>query len=729
MQSTLQRSGRRFRISRALAFAAGPFGHASLSAALVTAAVVSVAVVSVALVAAALPTGVQAWAAEPAPEGATSPPNVLLITVDTLRPDALGWVAGRNATPAIDRLAATGYRFPAAVTPLPLTQPAHASLLTGLLPRRHGVRSNGLLLSQDIPTLGHVLQQHGYTTGAFVGGFPLAAEGGLDGGFDHYDDDFSESQPEALERRAADTVAAALSWRREVDGPWFLWLHFYDPHDPYEPPPGFSGSGPRGAYDGEVRAVDAAIGQLLAGLGAPHREVLTVFTADHGESLGEHGESTHGFFIYESTMAVPLVISWPNHVAPGESREAVRLWDVAPTVLELLDLPPLDDIDGFSLRPLMEGKAWLTPDAYLESQRPWLSYGWAPLRALRRGPWKLIAAPQPELYHLEDDPSESKNLLPGERRLAGDLAASLTAIEARSAHRATGLDDPETLARLRSLGYTGGVAPAEGPPPDAVDPKLRLGQWHLLGEAQALLDAGKLDEALQRLDRVLKEDPNNPFALGRSGAALAEAGRLQDALPRLRKVVNLRPEDHEGRFALATVATQTGRLEEALEHWLELTRQQPRRVEVWTQLASTLGLSGAPGKAVEAFQQALALDGGRPDVLIKLAFAHHAAGQPQEAVSRLQQAARLIGPQAFPHAGALGILMLRAGHGAAAVPWLQRSGPTEGDYAEAQFQLALWWSTQGDSQAAAKALATALRVRPEWRPRAAAEPLLQSLLP
>ncbi len=673
----------------------------------------------------------------PSPSSATeppvTPPNVLLITVDTLRPDALGWVAGRNATPVIDRLAASGFRFPAAVTPLPLTQPAHASLLTGLLPRRHGVRSNGFLLAPDIPTLGHRLRQHGYTTGAFVGGYPLAAEGGLDGGFDHYDDRFSEAQPQALERRAADSVAAALRWHREISesnaGPWFLWIHFYDPHDPYEPPAGFGGSGPRGAYDGEVRAVDAAIGRLLAGLGTPDGQLLTVFTADHGESLGEHGESTHGFFIYESTMAVPLVISWPGHLAPGESREAARLWDVAPTVLDLLRLPALDDVDGFSLRPMMEGKAWLTPDAYMESQRPWLSYGWAPLRALRRGPWKLIAAPLPELYHLEDDPSESNNLLPGKRRLAGDLASALTAIESRAARSAASLDDPETLARLRSLGYTGGVSTAEGPPPEAVDPKLRLDQWHLLGEAQALLDAGNLDEALQRFDRVLKEDGDNPFALGRSGAALAGSGRLTEALPRLRRVVTLRPEDHEARFALATAATQKGRLDEALEHWLELTRQQPRRLEVWTQLASTLGLSGSPEKAVEAFQRALELDDRRPDVMIKLAFAHHAARQPQEAIERLLQAARLSGPQAFPHAGALGILMLRAGRGDDAVPWLQRSRPTEGDYGEAQFQLARWWASQGDPQAAEKALTAALTARPEWRARAAAEPLLQSLLP
>lgn len=686
----------------------------------------------------------------PLPSSATEPsvtaPNVLLITVDTLRPDALGWVAGRNRTPTIDRLAASGFRFPAAVSPLPLTQPSHASLLTGLLPRRHGVRSNGFLLDADIPTLGHRLRQQGYATAAFVSGYPLAAEGGLDGGFDHYDDDFVDGRPEApgqaLERRAVDTVTAALAWQRKAAAPWFLWVHFYDPHDPYEPPEAFRDDRPsedhnttdhRSAYDGEVRAVDAALGELLAALGASKGglpgDLLTVFTADHGESLGEHGESTHGFFIYESTMAVPLILSWPGHLEPGESDEPARLLDVAPTVLDLLGLPALDDIDGFSLRPMMEGKAWLTPDAYMESQRPWLSYGWAPLRALRRGAWKLIAAPQPELYHLADDPGERHNLLPGERRLAGDLASALTAIEARSTRQAAAVEDAETMARLRSLGYTGGVATVDGPPADAVDPKQRIAQWHLLGEAQAALEAGRLDDALQRFDRVLAEDADNPFALGRSGAALAAAGRLAEALPRLRKVVALRPQDHEARFALATAATQSGQLSEALGHWLELTRQQPRRLDVWTQLASTLGMSGSPEKAVEAFQQALRLEPQRSDVLIKLAFAHHAARQPQQAVERLQEAVRLTGPRAFPHAGALGILMLRAGRGGEAVTWLERSRPTEGDYGEARFQLALWWAAQGDRQAAEQALAAALGARPEWRQRAAAEPLLQSLLP
>lgn len=677
----------------------------------------------------------EAPAEAPAEAASTGPPDVLLITVDTLRPDALGWVAGRNATPVIDGLAASGYRFPSAVSPLPLTQPAHASLFTGLRPRRHGVRSNGRVLNQGIPVLSEALGRAGYRTAAFVSGYPLAKEGGLDRGFAHYDDRFTEGASgrqggQGVERSAADTVQAASAWLARGSGPWFVWLHFYDPHDPYQPPQAHAGgSGPRAAYDGEVRAVDAAIGQFLATADDPRRQRLTIFTADHGESLGDHGETTHGFFIYESTMAIPLIVHWPQRVRPGQSGEAVRLLDVSPTILDLLGLPAFEAIDGTSLRPLMEGKAWLTPDAYMESQRPWLSYGWAPLRALRRGPWKLIAAPRSELYHLGEDPGETTNLLSRERRLAGDLATTLEAIEARPAASGGVLDDPQTLARLRSLGYTGGAVDEDAAPADAVDPKLRLEQWHLLGEAQQLLDDGRLTEALERFDRVLAEDADNPFALGRSGAALAEAGQMQAAIPRLQRVVELRPDDHEARSALARALTRGRQLDAAIGHWMELTRRQPRRLDGWTNLASTLGMSGAPEKAVEAFEHALSLDPERPDTLIKLAFAHHGAKQPGRAIDRLLAATRLMGAQNFPHSGALGILLLRAGRGGEAAPWLARSRPQEGDFAEARYQLARWLATQGDRERAEKALAEALERQPDWRARAAEDDVLKALLP
>ena len=281
-----------------------------------------------------------AAAAKGAPP-ATKPPSILLVTIDTLRPDAVGWVAGRNETPVFDRLAREGFRFRSAVAPVPLTLPSHASILTGLLPLRHGVHDNGQLLPQSFPTLASHLRAQGYRTAAFVSGYPLQRTFGLDRGFTTYDDTLPHGKEGWVERQAHETTAAALSWLKTARAPWFVWVHYYDPHDPYDPPRAFWRPGPRGAYDGEVAAVDNALGQLLQGLdalGAADR--LTVVTADHGEGLGEHQEHTHGYFIYDSTLLVPLVFHRPGRIAPGEGDPA-RLIDVAPTILAASELPPL----------------------------------------------------------------------------------------------------------------------------------------------------------------------------------------------------------------------------------------------------------------------------------------------------------------------------------------------------------------------------------------------------
>jgi len=331
-----------------------------------------------------------------APAPAISPlaPNVLLITLDTLRPDALGWVAGRNQTPALDALAREGFRFPGAVAPVPLTLPSHSSLLTGLLPRHHGVRDNGQVLPAAVPTLAERLRQRGYATAGFVSGYPLRSLFGLDRGFDRYEDSLPLGAEGWRERPAPETTALALEWLRTAREPWFLWVHYYDPHDPYTPPRAFWKPGRRGTYDGEVAAVDHAIGSLRAGLGPAKGSLLTVMTADHGEALGEHGEATHGFFVYDSTLLVPLVFSFPGRVRPGESRSAARLVDVAPTILDLLGLPPLLDTDGVSLAPTLAGRSQDLPAAYLETRQPWIAYGWAPLKAIRFRNFKLIEAPR-----------------------------------------------------------------------------------------------------------------------------------------------------------------------------------------------------------------------------------------------------------------------------------------------------------------------------------------------
>jgi choline-sulfatase len=544
------------------------------------------------------------------PAVAKGAPDVILISIDTLRPDALGWVAGRNPTPAIDLLAKEGFRFRTAVSPVPLTMPAHTSMLSGLVPRRHGVRDNGQVLGASPRLLTEALRDRGYETAAFVSGYPLRAPFGLTRGFDEFDDALPTRGGEWQERSAADTTAAALRWARaRGDRPFFLFVHYYDAHDPYEPPARFRGTGPRGAYDGEVRAVDEAIGVLRKGLASRRRPAVTVLTADHGESLGAHGEETHGFFVYDATIVVPLVVHAPGRVAPGESRAAARLVDVAPTVLDLVGAPALPDTDGISLRPLFAGRSLEVPPAYAESQQPWLGYGWAPLAAVRAGGEKLVLAPRVELYDLARDPDELRNLAASRPADVARLTALARQVEARGGAASVRVDDPAAAERLRALGYVGGsAAPGSVAPPDAADPKDRLPQKALLAQADTALRDRDPAGALARFDAVLATEPDNRFALLRSGSTLTTLGRPAEAVPRLERLVRLAPDLGEARYHLADALTRAGDRRRAAEQWAETVRVEPRRAAAWSNLGTVLVQGGQMARAAEAFERASELE-------------------------------------------------------------------------------------------------------------------------
>ena len=655
--------------------------------------------------------------------------NLLLITVDTLRPDALGWVAGTNTTPHLDRLAGEGIAFADAVSPVPITLPAHTAIMTGLVPKNHGVRDNSQTVPANLITLAEILQGRGYQTGAFVSGFPLAGHFGLSQGFQHYDDHFEGQGDRLLERNAAETTAAALRWAAGATAPWMIWVHYYDPHDPYEPPADLRGRDTLENYHGEVRHVDRAIGRLMAGLSQKQNpSLLTIFAADHGESLGEHGEQTHGFFIYQSTLAVPLVFHFPGRLKPARMRTSPRLVDILPTALELLALPPAGDLDGTSLVPLFHGAATDLP-AVIESQRPWRSYGWAPLRGLRLGEWKLIAAPNPELYHLTRDPGEHHNLVHEERARAKALRDRLKALDGRNSLQAPTVTDPETLAKLRALGYVGAAAADKEPPPGLADPKDRIQAWNRLGEAEAFFKREQYLQAIERYDGVLLDDPRNAFALARSGDAFLALDQTEEAIARLKKAARINPDHGEIRLSLARAFTRAGQPTEAAEQWMELVRLFPLQAESWRNLADNLGLAGRPQQAAEAFRQALALEPEHADTLIRLAFAEFAGGRVEETITHLKAAAALLGEHAFPHSGALGLLYLRQGQPALALPWLARCRPREREFAEAKTQLALLALAGQRPQTARQILEQLLQAAPQWRSRLEADPRLAPYLP
>ena len=672
----------------------------------------------------AAPFALAAPVTEPPPR-----PSVLLVTVDTLRPDALGFVAGRNATPSFDALARAGFAFPHAVSPVPLTLPSHASIMTGVVPRRHGVRDNGQPLPARLPTLAERLRDEGYATAAFVSGFPLQRVFGLDRGFARYDDALPQGREGWTERKADETTRKALAFLATARRPFFLWVHYYDPHDPYEPPRAFWRGGARGSYDGEVAFVDHYVGELLAGARARAPNLLTVMTADHGEALGEHGEVTHGYYVYDSTLLVPLVFSWPGRLRPGSSPRAPRILDVAPTVLDLLGLPALPDTDGVSLRAALEGRPWTPAPAYLETVLPWTYFGWAPLSAVRDERFKLIEAPRPELYDLAADPGETRSLDPGTHPEAARLRPALGAFEARGAARATAVADPEVLERLRALGYVGSGAAAEQEPPRGLpDPKDRVHLRTKLSDAEALLRGGDAQRALALFEAVRREDPGNRSASLRAGVALLRLGRAAEAADRLREAVRLDPGRAEARFALGDALLRAGRTAESIEHWMELTRLQPRRYEAWFNLGLALLQSGKPAAAVTALESALALAPEGGAALVALARAETTAGRHADAVTHLRAAERLQGA-AFASHGLLGLALSRRGETRAASDRLRRSDAAEPDYADARWELARILAKAGDAAGARVALREALGARPELRDRIAAEPLLAPLAP
>jgi arylsulfatase A-like enzyme/Flp pilus assembly protein TadD len=655
--------------------------------------------------------------------------NVLLITVDTLRGDALGWIGGTNETPALDGLAGEGLRFRTAVTPTPLTLPAHASLLTGLYPDRHGVRDNGqVLAASGSPTLAERLRAAGYHTAAFVSGYPLQAMFGLDRGFDHYDDDLPGADQQWLERPADQTTRAALDWIREAGSPWFVWIHYYDPHAPYEPPREFWQPGRRGAYDGEVAFADDAIGHLLAGLPeAAAATTLTVFTADHGEAFGEHDEVDHGLFLYDTTVTVPMVFHFPGVLSPGESEANPRLVDVFPTLLDLFGLEPTPDLDGRSLSRVLAGGNDDERVGYLETRYPWHTFGWAPLRAIRTDRWKLVDAPRRELYDLQEDPGELENLHDRRPDVAASLLETLDAYAAEVAAPSESVNDPEVLSKLEALGYVSSGGAGGEPPEDLPDPKDRRTERRLLLAGENRFLAGDWAGALQIFEEVLFTDPDNPFALLRSGLALLRDGRAEEAITWLERAVAADPDQPEARYGLADALTRVGRYDEAVPQWQETIRLQPRRAAAWANLGSALTWAGRPDDGLEAFLEATAIEPGRADLWTNLAAAERAAGRLDDAIAHLAKAAELEG-EAFAFSARLGRYLAEAGRTDEAVTWLSRSRPGEPEYAEGRLALAAIESRRGDAAAARTALEEALRVAPGLRDAARADPALAPLL-
>jgi arylsulfatase A-like enzyme/Tfp pilus assembly protein PilF len=549
--------------------------------------------------------------------------NVLLITLDTTRWDRVGAYGDRTAaTPNLDRLAGEGVLFEQAISPAPLTLPAHSTIFTGLLPPKHGVRDNGgYVLDPKHATLAAALKESGRQTGAFVGAFVLDRKFGLDAGFDTYYDKFDLSKRRSvslasISRRAGQVVDNAMPWLEEHSSrPFFAWLHFYDAHSPYEPPEPFRSRFPDRPYAGEIAYVDFQIGRVLQWLDTRQlsERTIVIVIGDHGESLNEHGEGTHGLFIYESTTRVPFIVRTPySRVQPRRVPGVVRSEDVMPTVLELVGRQPREAVDGRSLVPMLTGAANdLNLDAYSESLYARNHYGWSELRALRAGRFKYIATTRPELYDLERDPEERKNVIDERRPLADRMAQELQ----RVATEAPGLSggpspvDPETRERLSALGYIGSftnTARKEGE--TLPDPKDRIDVFNLMTSAQESSGDEETDAAIVRLKTVVAQDPNILDAWVMLGNEYSRKRDFKTALEQYKRALQINPSYDLATINLANTYRALGQYDAALVGYERYLEKDPRNALVRYQMGELYVDLGRLEPAEAAFRQALTDD-------------------------------------------------------------------------------------------------------------------------
>jgi choline-sulfatase len=519
---------------------------------------------------------------------APSPPlprSVLLVTVDTLRADRLGaYGDGQARTPAMDAIAAAGTLFDRAYTPAPLTLPAHASLMTGLIPPAHGARGNGtFVLGPGLPTLAEALRARGLETAAFVGGFPLVRRFGLARGFDHYDDAMGKPTGvsyDFAERRAEAVVTAATAWLAAHAGPVFVWVHVFDPHAPYDPPEAFRAPDP---YRGEIAATDAALGTLLRTWDARPDPSLLVVTSDHGEAFGEHGEESHSLFVYDTTLRVPLLLRGPGWPAGRRVASPVGLVDVGATIVEAMGPGP--SLPGRSLRRALDGAP--AEPLYAETMAPRLDFGWSDLRAWRDGRYKYVRAPRAELYDLQDDPGESRNLAAARPDLAARMRDGLeSALAASGEAESRRGPDPEAAERLRALGYAQGPQ-ARG---SGADPKDMADVALLIARASGpFRDHAAAADAYRPLAR---RDPANPLVNLRLADALLRAGRPDESVRYYEKVIAGEPRTADAFVGLASAHAERGRLDRARAVLLEGLAVDPANGQVRYNLAEVARVRG-----------------------------------------------------------------------------------------------------------------------------------------
>ncbi|HLX83022.1 MAG TPA: sulfatase-like hydrolase/transferase [Terriglobales bacterium] len=577
-----------------------------------------------------------------------TPPNIILITLDTFRADRMDFLGSRRAlTPNLDAFAEQSVVFTHAYAQVPLTAPSHASILTGTYPQFHQVKDFQTPLAQALPYTPEILRSHGYSTAAFIGSMVLDPGVGLavgfDRGFDTYDAGFHQAQPgedrySSTERRGSEVVAHALAWLKDHPrGPSFIWLHLYDAHDPYDPPEPYKTKYASAPYDGEIAYVDAQVGKFLGELRSRglYDSAIIAVMADHGEALGDHGEDFHGFFLYDETIRVPLLIKLPATPAPLDAAVKraplkqidihVGLVDVLPTILQAAGLAVPKEVQGESLLTIMTATPTPqssasaaapheTPDRpiYAESEYGHRAYGWSSLRALRTSKYLYIEAPRRELYDQTADPGATHNLSSTSAAVTSTLAANLDSfLQKTSSTRELPklLVDPEAQDKLAALGY---VATNTNPQPGArdryqgADPKDKIETANLIHRANFLAEEGNFDDAIPLLQQLIIKEPAMALLYTKLGLCLVQMGEFDKAVPILSKLVELSPNSVEAHFQLAMALFRTEDFQNAVPQLEIVVTNRPRWERGYLLLATSYVRINRMPEAIEECKKVLA---------------------------------------------------------------------------------------------------------------------------
>lgn len=676
--------------------------------------------------------------------------NVLLVTIDTLRADALGAYGGPAATPALDRLAVEGVRFDFAHAHAVLTLTSHASILTGEYPFQHGLRDNsGYRLPRDARTAATMLEQAGYATAAFVAAFPLHSRFGLNAGFDVYDDRFGEAHAPTdfnmPERPASAVVPLARDWiagragraggaegkgqraegREQRAQPWFVWVHVFDPHAPYRPPPPFDTQYAGQPYYGEVAATDAALAPLLDDVRRSARPTLVIVTGDHGEGLGDHGEEAHGIFAYESTLRIPLIIAEVGGATPdsyvvsasrrtraGEvSSVAARHIDILPTILDAVGQMVPSDLPGRTLLPREERDGGSSPRAtYFEAMSGMLNHGWAPLTGVLVGRDKFIDLPIAERYDLASDPAERSNLAgrsPERDRL---LAAALSAFKpALPGQRVT--EDSEAAARLRALGYISAEAPAKAQYSEADDPKRLVELDSAVHRAVDAFSEGRAAEAVDIYRHVIERRPGMAIAYRHLAFIEWQRGNAAGAVEVLRRAVAHGVTDTRALAQLGEYLTDTGHVAEGIRILDPLARNPAADADTLNALAIAYARAGRAEDARRVFERMLEVIPGSSAPLENLGVLALERGDVAGAKGYFDRALAVAPGSSRAYAGA-GAAAFRSGDRQAAYEAWTRAVQLDPNNYDALYNLGVNLARDGRMDAARPYLDQFLRTAP-----------------